>query len=170
MARGSSTKDDVMAGAFAGACARLVTAPFDVLKIRFQLQFAEKVKYTSLSQAFRTVVQEEGIVGLWKGNVAATYLWISYAMIQFGVYGFLKKSLETLPDPFDRRPLINEANLFSQKKNIDFSPRGIKENPPQDQNTQTAGYCTFFDAVNHHEILSRFHKNEIIRFLVPFYR
>lgn len=132
-----------MAGAFAGACARLVTAPFDVLKIRFQLQFAEKVKYTSLSQAFRTVVKEEGIVGLWKGNVAATYLWISYAMIQFGVYGFLKKSLETLPDPFERRPLINEANLIGRNKNFQSNQGGLRENLQQDQNPSTTGHQIF---------------------------
>ena len=134
-----------MAGAFAGACARLVTAPFDVLKIRFQLQFAEKVKYTSLSQAFRTVVKEEGIVGLWKGNVAATYLWISYAMIQFGVYGFLKKSLETLPDPFERRPLINEPNLFGRNKNFQSNQGGLRENAQQDQNPSTTGSQIFLD-------------------------
>ena len=32
------TKNELMAGAFAGAVARLLTAPFDVLKIRYQLQ------------------------------------------------------------------------------------------------------------------------------------
>mmetsp|Transcript_27838 Transcript_27838/g.26668 ORF Transcript_27838/g.26668 Transcript_27838/m.26668 type:complete len:369 (+) Transcript_27838:132-1238(+) len=115
MTKSSSTGDDMMAGAFAGASARLVTAPFDVLKIRFQLQFAEKVKYTSLSQAFATVIKEEGFVGLWKGNVAATYLWISYAMVQFGVYGLLKKSLEKIPDPFLVNKSLPKENIFDTK-------------------------------------------------------
>ena len=117
-----------MAGAFAGACARLVTAPFDVLKIRFQLQFAEKVKYTSLSQAFATVMKEEGVFGLWKGNVAATYLWISYAMVQFGVYGFLKNSLETIPDPFQQRTL-NQPRFNHDKKILNVKDiKGLKDN------------------------------------------
>ena len=119
MTKASSTRDDVMAGAFAGASARLITAPFDVLKIRFQLQFAQKVKYTSLRQAFTTVIKEEGVIGLWKGNVAATYLWISYAMVQFGVYGFLKKSLEAIPDPFiNRNDPLKSVDIFAQNKGI----------------------------------------------------
>lgn len=130
--KASSTRDDVMAGAFAGASARLITAPFDVLKIRFQLQFAEKVKYTSLSQAFQTVIREEGIFGLWKGNVAATYLWISYAMVQFGVYGFLKKSLETIPDPFVARNIAP----FKRSASID----GGLTMPPIEQQAPTAGF------------------------------
>lgn len=128
-----------MAGAFAGASARLITAPFDVLKIRFQLQFAEKVKYTSLSQAFQTVIKEEGIFGLWKGNVAATYLWISYAMVQFGVYGFLKKSLETIPDPFiAQKPLVQTPNLFAL--NSSANVKGGKVKISQEQgNVPSAG-------------------------------
>ena len=98
----SRLSEDAIAGAVAGASARMVTAPFDVLKIRFQLQSANKVKYTSMAQAFATVVKEEGLVGLWKGNLSATYLWISYAMVQFSVYGFLKTTLDRLPDPFYR--------------------------------------------------------------------
>ena len=82
--------DDVLAGAMAGAVARLVSAPFDVLKIRFQLQFEDKVKYTSMLQAFSTVSREEGFLSLWKGNLSATYLWITYSMVQFSVYGWLK--------------------------------------------------------------------------------
>lgn len=135
-----------MAGAFAGASARLVTAPFDVLKIRFQLQFAEKVKYTSVSQAFQTVIQEEGIIGLWKGNVAATYLWISYAMVQFGVYGFLKKNLERIPDPFIATSQPGGAtNIFSHVNGS--SHKGLKGMTPIEQaNVPTTGqektFCT----------------------------
>lgn len=62
------------AGAIAGAIARLVVNPLDVLKIRFQVQLepisaaqssstAASVlsKYTGLRQAFVTIVKEEGI-------------------------------------------------------------------------------------------------------------
>jgi Mitochondrial carrier protein len=140
MTKASSTRDDVMAGAFAGASARLITAPFDVLKIRFQLQFAQKVKYTSLRQAFTTVIKEEGVIGLWKGNVAATYLWISYAMVQFGVYGFLKKSLEAIPDPFiSRNDPIKSIDIFGPNKGI--TQKGINNVIlPEQTNAHSTGH------------------------------
>ena len=65
---------DAAAGAVAGAVARLVVNPLDVLKIRFQVQLepisranastqAASVlsKYTGLRQAFVTIIKEEGI-------------------------------------------------------------------------------------------------------------
>lgn len=65
---------DATAGAMAGCVARFAVGPLDVLKIRFQVQlepFQRKgatllpgqlaPKYTSLAQAFRTIVREEGI-------------------------------------------------------------------------------------------------------------
>lgn len=98
--RKEKSSDDAIAGAFAGLISRLITAPLDVLKIRFQLQFGAEKKYTNMLQAFRTVVQEEGILSLWKGNLAATYLWITYGVIQFGSYGFLKSFSASIPNPF----------------------------------------------------------------------
>lgn len=115
--------DDMISGAFAGASARLVTAPFDVLKIRFQLQFAEKVKYTSITQAFSTVIKEEGIFGLWKGNIAATYLWISYATIQFGMYGLLKDTLQGLPEPSFLKKSLPQKNDILYNKNGNFNSK-----------------------------------------------
>ena len=55
------------AGAMAGAVARFVVGPLDVVKIRFQVQLepiaagALPSKYTSLHQAFTTILREEGI-------------------------------------------------------------------------------------------------------------
>ena len=72
-----------MAGAFAGACARLVTAPFDVLKIRFQLQFAEKVKYTSLSQAFRT--SKGAVTSLAQAPAKAPAMTSSFVELPLGI-------------------------------------------------------------------------------------
>ncbi len=74
---------NAVAGGLAAAACRCVVAPFDVLKIRFQLQqapvglfgvvgkAAHFVKpgsgyYTSLWQATRAIVGEEGLQALWR--------------------------------------------------------------------------------------------------------
>lgn len=60
-------KISAMAGALAGAVARFVVGPLDVIKIRFQVQLEPIVAgarishYTSLRQAFTTIIKEEGI-------------------------------------------------------------------------------------------------------------
>lgn len=92
--------DDAVAGASAGAIARMISAPFDVVKIRFQLQSPVNPKYKSVVQSLRTVVKEEGVLSLWKGNLSASYLWISYMMVQFSMYGVLKRFGETIAYPF----------------------------------------------------------------------
>ena len=53
---------------------RLLTAPFDVVKIRFQLQVGpianttdrRRLPYTSVWGALRNVAREEGVLGLWR--------------------------------------------------------------------------------------------------------
>jgi len=92
--------DDAVAGAAAGAIARMISAPFDVVKIRFQLQSQVNPKYKSVFQSLQTVVKEEGVLSLWKGNLSASYLWISYMMVQFSMYGVLKRFGEKISNPF----------------------------------------------------------------------
>lgn len=89
-----SVSEDAFAGGCAGLIARTLTAPFDVVKIRYQLLCAEVTTTPSLYHAFEKIVKEEGILALWKGNISATYLWISYAVVQFGVYGMFKDYIE----------------------------------------------------------------------------
>ena len=103
MGKKNNMVDDIFAGAFAGCVARMLTAPLDVIKIRFQLQSNADRKYTSVLQSIRSIITEEGFFSLWKGNVSALYLWVSYSMIQFATYDVLKRFGETILDPFERR-------------------------------------------------------------------
>ena len=90
MREGTAITDDAIAGATAGFVSRFLSAPFDVLKIRFQLQFGDK-KYTSIPSALVRIAKEEGFFSLWKGNLSASYLWVSYMAVQFTVYGAIKR-------------------------------------------------------------------------------
>ena len=86
------------AGATAGAGARLLTAPLDLLKIRRQLgasptQTAAAAAIPRIPSPFglftslKHIVQTEGgLPSLFRGNLAATYLWIGYAAVQFSLY------------------------------------------------------------------------------------
>jgi solute carrier family 25 thiamine pyrophosphate transporter 19 len=108
-----AVSEDAVAGGFAGFAGRTVTAPFDVIKIRYQLLCQDVTVSSSMSQAFRTVVKEEGILALWKGNLSGTFLWISYALIQFGTYGMIKHWDE---DP--ACPPAQSSQTVSSKKTV----------------------------------------------------
>ncbi|KAL1919675.1 uncharacterized protein VTP21DRAFT_1606 [Calcarisporiella thermophila] len=104
-----------LCGATAGVVSRLVIAPLDVLKIRLQLQthrngidlaFAKRLrgeidtrKYRGIIHGLRVIVREEGIRALWKGNLCALYLYLSYGAIQFSSY----KGIESLLDQFSEK-------------------------------------------------------------------
>lgn len=92
---------DATAGAVAGCVQRLVVAPLDVIKIRFQVQIEPvgkalqqgaaaaaaavpgRSKYTSIWQAANTIVKEEGIQALWRGTLPGQLLAIPYTAVQF---------------------------------------------------------------------------------------
>ncbi|TPX30652.1 hypothetical protein SeMB42_g07889 [Synchytrium endobioticum] len=104
-------------GATAGVISRFVIAPLDVIKIRFQLQTAtasflvlptttlsnpssvddlRQPKYRGITHAFRTILREEGIQGLWKGNMPAEYLYLTYGAVQFATYAKLDARMKDL--------------------------------------------------------------------------
>jgi len=93
----SNVGDDMIAGAIAGAVSRTVSAPFDVVKIRDQLQFTRQPSFSPLQMfySFRNVVRDEGVTALWKGNLSATFLWVSYTMVQFAVFGAVKRWIDS---------------------------------------------------------------------------
>ncbi|KAL2287368.1 hypothetical protein FJTKL_05842 [Diaporthe vaccinii] len=89
----------VTAGAVAGLISRFIIAPLDVVKIRLQLQSHslsdplsyERIRgrgpiYKGTISTFRTILANEGLTGLWKGNVPAELMYVSYSAIQFTTY------------------------------------------------------------------------------------
>lgn len=88
---------DLVAGAAAGLGARAITAPLDLLKIRRQLSAGEGgaskgaakaiPEWNIPGQLLAIARREGGAAALFRGNVAASYLWMGYNVAQFGLYG-----------------------------------------------------------------------------------
>lgn len=96
-----------VAGAISGAVSRFLVGPLDVMKIRFQVQLEPistigsagrgmHSKYTSLHQAFLTILKEEGMSGLWRGTVPGQLLAIPYTAVQFVALEQAKRAATTL--------------------------------------------------------------------------
>lgn len=62
----------LLAGAGSGAFTKTAVAPLERIKILFQVEGMsnEPRRYTSILQSIRRVVAEEGVVGLYRGNLA----------------------------------------------------------------------------------------------------
>lgn len=100
------------AGAIAGLISRFVVAPLDVVKIRLQLQIHSLSDPLSVASAqggptykgtlstFKHIVREEGITGLWKGNVPAEAMYLCYGGVQFLSYRTASSFLANIPPPF----------------------------------------------------------------------
>jgi len=82
---------NAIAGAMAGAGSRVFTAPLDLLRIRRQLSRASYPRESLYASAKSIVQLEGGLTALFRGNLAAMYLWIGYASVQFTVYNHLKE-------------------------------------------------------------------------------
>ncbi|EHH25196.1 hypothetical protein EGK_08976 [Macaca mulatta] len=78
-----------VAGSVSGLVTRALISPFDVIKIRFQLQHERlsrrdpNAKYHGIFQASRQILQEEGLTAFWKGHIPAQILSIGYGAVQF---------------------------------------------------------------------------------------
>ncbi|KAJ9615554.1 mitochondrial thiamine pyrophosphate transporter [Cladophialophora chaetospira] len=98
----------VIAGGIAGLVSRFVIAPLDVVKIRLQLQShslsdpvsCDGIKgpiYKGALNTIRSIVRQEGIRALWKGNIPAEVLYVTYGGIQFTTYRTITQAQALLP-------------------------------------------------------------------------
>ncbi|CAG8579312.1 6618_t:CDS:2 [Diversispora eburnea] len=134
-----SSFETSICGAIAGGFSRFVVAPLDVIKIRLQLQpgrpnfnFRSKHrtisidrKYNGIRHALFTIFQEEGLRGLWKGNLSAEYLYISYGAVQFLTY----QKMQDLFKFIEKRPnnkLIFDKNITTIYEGIIHSIQNIR--------------------------------------------
>jgi solute carrier family 25 (mitochondrial thiamine pyrophosphate transporter), member 19 len=103
-----SRKQVILAGGVAGLLSRFCTAPLDVVKIRLQLQTHslsdplshQGVKgpvYKGILPTLKTIISQEGVTGLWKGNIPAELLYVCYGGIQFTSYRSISQLQATLP-------------------------------------------------------------------------
>ncbi|CZS93068.1 hypothetical protein WAI453_000801 [Rhynchosporium graminicola] len=96
----------VIAGATAGLIARFIIAPLDVVKIRLQLQthsLSDPISHRDLRgspiykgtiSTLKHILRDEGITGLWKGNIPAELMYVSYSAIQFSTYRTITLALQ----------------------------------------------------------------------------
>ncbi|XP_045932453.1 mitochondrial thiamine pyrophosphate carrier [Micropterus dolomieu] len=103
---GLAPEEAALAGSAAGMVTRALISPFDVLKIRFQLQI-ERVsskrpegKYWGLFQASHCIYSEEGLSAFWKGHIPAQLLSICFGAVQFASFEFLTEVVHKMT-PYD---------------------------------------------------------------------
>jgi solute carrier family 25 thiamine pyrophosphate transporter 19 len=88
-----------------------VIAPLDVIKIRLQLQvhsLSDPLSVRSVNGpvykgtigTLKQILREEGLSGLWKGNIPAEAMYLAYGGVQFSAYKYVSHLLETLPEPY----------------------------------------------------------------------
>lgn len=112
----------VVAGGLTVCTARCLVQPFDVLKIRLQLQresFWNRAKeqlgiapkYLSTRHAIKTIYSEEGIRGFWKGLLAAQFISLMRGVNEFWL-------ASEMTDLFDNTRLRENPMLCDVAANI----------------------------------------------------
>ena len=99
-----------------------VIAPLDVVKIRLQLQThpgrstiqhhppsTQTPLYKGTLQTLLRILREEGLTALWKGNIPAEALYITYSAVQFTAYRFTTLGLQSI---FPTHPLSPPTESF----------------------------------------------------------
>ncbi|GFF47416.1 mitochondrial thiamine pyrophosphate carrier 1 [Aspergillus udagawae] len=106
----------VLSGGIAGLVSRFCVAPLDVVKIRLQLQVHSLSDpashrdvigpiYKGTLSTMRAILKQEGITGLWKGNIPAELMYVCYGALQFTAYRTTTQLLAQL-DPHRLPPAL----------------------------------------------------------------
>ncbi|VDD76727.1 unnamed protein product [Mesocestoides corti] len=83
---------DTISGGMAGAVSTLFCQPIDVLRTRLVGQGQVKV-YRGLAHGFQRILQDEGVLALWKGLVPSLLLIAPQIAISFATYEGIKRAI-----------------------------------------------------------------------------
>ena len=123
---------DAIAGAASGLGARAITAPLDLLKIRRQL--APSTQQTTsfgggewkIFHHLHSIAEKEGGVrSLFRGNVAASYLWMGYSVAQFSLYGYTSEYLHEQYTTMHNGKHLDDQNNMKISGAISFTSGAI---------------------------------------------
>jgi len=79
----------LLSGGLAGITALILTYPLDLVRTRLTVQTTD-TKYKGIMHTFKTVIKEEGIIGLYKGVLTSALGIAPYVAINFTTYENLK--------------------------------------------------------------------------------
>ncbi|GMH61575.1 hypothetical protein TL16_g03285 [Triparma laevis f. inornata] len=85
----------LISGGLAGMLAKTIVAPLDRIKIMYQVT-SLPFSLSSLPSTITRIVQTEGPLALWKGNMVMMFRVFPYAGVQFMVFDYLKLVLKPL--------------------------------------------------------------------------
>eukprot|EP01091_Cochliopodium_minus_P008343 TRINITY_DN1873_c0_g1_i1.p1 TRINITY_DN1873_c0_g1~~TRINITY_DN1873_c0_g1_i1.p1 ORF type:complete len:293 (-),score=55.81 TRINITY_DN1873_c0_g1_i1:29-907(-) len=81
----------LISGASSGAISKTISAPLERIKILYQVQGMKGSNhYKGTVNAFSTIVREEGLLGLWKGNNATVLKIIPTYALKFSLNDFIR--------------------------------------------------------------------------------
>jgi Mitochondrial carrier protein len=80
---------NIIAGGIAGMVAKSVVAPVDRIKILYQIS-AVPFHLRDIPNVVMTIIKEEGVVALWRGNMATMIRVFPYSGIQFMTFDWCK--------------------------------------------------------------------------------
>ena len=84
----------MLSGGISGIVTRSVLAPFDVMKIKMQLNLSARYTHSNFSSTFSHILAKHGWKGFFRGNVPGLGLYGLYTAIEFPIYSKLYEILK----------------------------------------------------------------------------
>eukprot|EP00055_Hartaetosiga_balthica_P004079 m.10035 g.10035 ORF g.10035 m.10035 type:complete len:320 (-) comp3596_c0_seq1:190-1149(-) len=110
---------NMMVGAVSGGIGAVIASPLYLVKTQQQAQSSSSVavgyqhKHTSAMDAFRQIIREGGVRGLWRGATGAVPRLVAGSSVQLGTYNWCKDSLKEHLDLSDGILLYFLSSMYA---------------------------------------------------------
>ena len=82
---------DLASGSIGGAAQVLTSQPFDIIKVRLQIQDPKAPRYTGMLDCFNQIRREEGILSFYKGTFAPLLAWGVLSTNRFVIFQAIQR-------------------------------------------------------------------------------